>query len=131
MTSERAIEWTEPVALTALPGALAIPLLVTVPEAARLLSIGQTLAYEMTADGRLPSVRLGRSVRVPYDALRLAVENATRYGGWDGHTSTPTTTTAPRVGRHLQAGRRPVGGPLAGAPRRIRRAPMGADLRRD
>jgi len=42
-------------------GALLIP----VPEAARLLGIGETLAWDMAKRGVLPTVRLGRAVRVP------------------------------------------------------------------
>ena len=44
-------------------------LLLRIDEAARLLGIGTTLAYEMVGQGRLPHVRLGRSVRVPRAAL--------------------------------------------------------------
>jgi len=45
------------------------PLLLRVDEAARLLAIGTTLAYELVGRGDLPSIRLGRSVRVPRAAL--------------------------------------------------------------
>ena len=37
---------------------------------AELLSISKTKAYELVASGEIPSVRLGRSVRVPLKALR-------------------------------------------------------------
>jgi excisionase family DNA binding protein len=40
-------------------------LLVPVPEAARLLGIGSTHAWDLARRGILPTVRLGRSVRVP------------------------------------------------------------------
>ena len=36
------------------------PLLISVPEAARLLSIGKNLCYEMIAVGTLPSIKIGR-----------------------------------------------------------------------
>lgn len=39
-------------------------------EAAELLGIGRTRIYEMLASGELPSIRIGRSIRVPVDALR-------------------------------------------------------------
>jgi excisionase family DNA binding protein len=45
-------------------------LLIRVSEAAEMLSIARTKAYLLVQDGTLPSVRLGRSVRVPVDALR-------------------------------------------------------------
>ena len=44
-------------------------LLVTREEAAELLSIGRTKLYELMADGTLPSVRIGKSRRVPRRAL--------------------------------------------------------------
>lgn len=43
--------------------------LLTVPEAARALRIGRNLAYALVARGELPSVRLGRIIRVPRGAL--------------------------------------------------------------
>ncbi len=53
-------------------------LLLTVPEAARTLGIGTTLAYELVGRGELPHVRLGRSVRVPRAALEHWVAKNTR-----------------------------------------------------
>jgi len=44
-------------------------LLLTVEEAAGRLGIGKTLAWELVWDGVLPSVRLGRCVRIPLRAL--------------------------------------------------------------
>lgn len=46
-------------------------LLLRVDEAARLLGIGTTLAYELVGRGVLPHVRLGRAVRVPRAALEM------------------------------------------------------------
>lgn len=43
--------------------------LLTVPEAAERLSIGETMAYEWIKAGKLPSLRLGRAIRVPAQAL--------------------------------------------------------------
>jgi excisionase family DNA binding protein len=57
----------------AIPGALLIP----VPEAARLLGIGQTHAWGMVREGTLPAVRLGRAVRVPRSHIDSLVEEAT------------------------------------------------------
>ncbi len=49
------------------------PLLLAVPDAARLLGIGTTFAWELVRAGDLPSVKLGRRVLVPRAALeRLA-----------------------------------------------------------
>ena len=45
-------------------------LTMTVPEAAKLLGIGRSAAYEAAARGELASVRVGRSIRIP----RVAIE---------------------------------------------------------
>lgn len=46
-------------------------LLLKVPEVAQMLGIGRGRAYEMVAQGVIPSVKLGnKSVRVPTEALR-------------------------------------------------------------
>ena len=50
------------------------PLLLTIPEAARLLSIGRTLAYELIAAGELEVVHINRAARVPLDAVHAFVE---------------------------------------------------------
>lgn len=43
-------------------------------EAAEILGIGRTRTYEMLASGELPSIRMGRSIRVPVAALKRWVE---------------------------------------------------------
>ena len=45
-------------------------LLVTVDEAARLLSIGRTQVYKLIGSGELPSIKLFRSRRIQASALR-------------------------------------------------------------
>jgi excisionase family DNA binding protein len=50
------------------------PLLLRPREAARLLGLGRSKVYLLIASGDLPSVRIGRSVRVPYEALRSWVD---------------------------------------------------------
>ncbi len=45
------------------------PLLLSVPQAARLLGVGTTLCWEMVHSGQLASIRLGRRVLVPRVAL--------------------------------------------------------------
>jgi excisionase family DNA binding protein len=46
-----------------------LPLTLTVDEAAEVLRIGKNTAYAAVADGSLPSVRIGRVIRIPRDAL--------------------------------------------------------------
>jgi excisionase family DNA binding protein len=44
-------------------------LLLTVEETAQRLGIGRSFAWELVHRGELPSIRLGRLVRIPVDAL--------------------------------------------------------------
>lgn len=48
----------------------------TVEEAAAVLGIGRTLAFEMARAGRLPVIRLGRRILVPRAALERMLEQA-------------------------------------------------------
>ncbi len=50
------------------------PLLLTVPEAARMLGVGRTLTYELIGSGQLEVVHIGRATRVPIDAVHAFVE---------------------------------------------------------
>lgn len=45
------------------------PLLLRVDEAAEALAVSRTKVYELMASGELESVKLGRSRRVPVDAV--------------------------------------------------------------
>ena len=49
-------------------------LLLTIPEAAHMLSIGRTKAYQMAALGQIPTVHIGRCVRVPLKSLVALVD---------------------------------------------------------
>ena len=53
-------------------------LLLTVEEAARRLGIGRTLAWRLVRSGELPSVRLGRLVRVPERNLQVWLDRRCR-----------------------------------------------------
>ena len=46
------------------------PLLLRAEEVQQALGLGRSKIYEMMATGELPVVRIGRSVRVPAEALR-------------------------------------------------------------
>ena len=50
-------------------------LLVTPEEAARRLSLGRTTVYELISNGKLASVRIGRSRRVPVSSLSMFVDS--------------------------------------------------------
>jgi excisionase family DNA binding protein len=53
-------------------------LTLTVEEAAALLGISRTLAYELVARGELPCLRLGRRVVISRHALQQMVDGAER-----------------------------------------------------
>jgi excisionase family DNA binding protein len=45
-------------------------LLATAEEAAEILNVGRSTVFELMRTGRLRSVKIGRSRRISYDALR-------------------------------------------------------------
>ena len=49
---------------------LTIPRLMRIPRVARILGVSTARAYQLVRDGSLPSVHLGRQVRVDADALK-------------------------------------------------------------
>jgi excisionase family DNA binding protein len=49
-------------------------LLLKPAEVSELVGLGQSKTYELIATGEIPSVRIGRSVRVPADRLREWIE---------------------------------------------------------
>ena len=53
-------------------------LLLRIPEVARALGIARSLAYEMARDGRLPTVHIGKAVRVPRRRLEEWIEERAR-----------------------------------------------------
>lgn len=53
-------------------------LLLTVDEVAHALGLGRSKTYMLIAAGKLPSVRVGRSVRVPRAALEAWVAQQTQ-----------------------------------------------------
>ena len=70
------------------------PLLLRIEDVARQLQISRSMAYLLVQRRQLPAIRLGRSVRVPQDALVKWVrqETATAIGVADGVPDTPTNT---------------------------------------
>ena len=66
-------------------------LLVRPSEAAELLGLGRSKVYALIASGELPSVKIGKSIRVPVEELRQWVH---------GRVSAPDTIplAAERVG---------------------------------
>lgn len=56
------------------------PLAVSVPEAAKILSISTRTAWTLVRNGTFPAVRLGKRVLIPYDALQSIIASADRTG---------------------------------------------------
>lgn len=56
-------------------------ILLSVSDVARLLSIGKTKTYELIANGTIPIIRIGRSVRVPVKELDAVISHLERDGG--------------------------------------------------
>jgi len=51
---------------------------ISVPEAGRWLGIGRNAAYEAARRGDIPTIRIGRLLRVPVVALERKLEEAGR-----------------------------------------------------
>ena len=49
-------------------------ILLRVGEAAERLSVSRSKAYQLVQSGEIPSIRLGRSLRVPVEALAEVIE---------------------------------------------------------
>lgn len=68
-------------------------LAVRIPEAGELVQISRAQAYALVASGEWPSIRVGRSRRVPLDGLRQWIEREMRAGGdRTGSGDAPHTT---------------------------------------
>lgn len=52
-----------------------IPLLLTVQDLASLLRIGRNAAYQLVKDKAVRSIRVGRSIRIPREALVQFLES--------------------------------------------------------
>jgi excisionase family DNA binding protein len=53
---------------------VAEPLVYTVEQAAELLAIGRTAAYEAVRRGELPAIRIGRTLRISRHALERMLD---------------------------------------------------------
>lgn len=51
-------------------------LTINVAEAARLIGISKAHAYELIRLGRIPSIRLGHRIVIPYKALEAFLDSA-------------------------------------------------------
>lgn len=68
---------------TAATVAPALKVLVSVDEAAALLSVGRTTVYELVMRGEIPSLKLGRVRRIPVLGLQAYVDRQLGQVSWD------------------------------------------------
>lgn len=54
-----------------------LPVALTVDETAKTLHIGKALVYDLVRSGKLRSLRIGRKVRVPRNALAEYLDGST------------------------------------------------------
>ena len=57
------------------------PLLLKATEAGKLLGLGRSKVFAMVAAGELPVIRIGRSVRIPRQALERWIRDQTIEAG--------------------------------------------------
>ncbi len=50
-------------------------LLLTPQECSETIQVGRSRMYELLASGDIPSVKIGRSIRIPIDALKKWIED--------------------------------------------------------
>ena len=74
-------------------------LLLTIVDAARVLSIGRTTMYELVGAGEIDVVHIGRSARVPVGALEEFVDRQRREA-----TTVRSRKSAARAKRQLDPG---------------------------
>ena len=79
-------------------------LLLTMIEAARVLSIGRTTMYELVAAGEIDVVHIGRSARVPVAAVEEYVERQRQR-----RATVRSTTSAARAKQELDPGQPTTG----------------------
>ncbi len=65
------------------------PLLLKATEVAKLLGLGRSKVFAMVAAGELPVIRIGRSVRIPRQALERWIRDQTIEVGQRSETFIP------------------------------------------
>lgn len=84
------------------------PALLRPEEAAALLQVSRSKVYRLVADGRLPSVRLTGSVRIPRAALLELLEFATVWPDAPMETGEKRTAPVAHTGAVPEVGRASV-----------------------
>lgn len=79
--------------------------LLTIPETAKILSIGKTKAYKLAKRGTIPTVRIDKSIRVPKEALYKWIKNNTKTEGIIGNNKENNTTIPNSVRECRESGK--------------------------
>ena len=79
-------------------------LLVTIAEAATMASISRTVAYELVAAGEWPTVSIGRTRKLPVEALREWVQRRTELKTESATISTPSSASLLDSNRNSRRG---------------------------
>lgn len=53
-----------------------LPLVLSVPELAKVLGIGRNAAYALVNSGEIRSIRIGKNIRIPQSALMDFLNNS-------------------------------------------------------
>ena len=69
-------------------------------EAAELLGLGRSTVYELIASGAIPSITIGKSRRVPLEALRAWVRAQTDAGAMGRSAPVPPATASDEQPTH-------------------------------
>ena len=51
-----------------------LPLFLRVPEICEVLQIGRSTAYDLLRCGKIPSIRVGRQIRIPRESVKALLE---------------------------------------------------------
>lgn len=78
-------------------------LLLRVEEVARTLGIGRSKVYELVSRGELPTVRVGKALRVPAEALRRWIGEKSAETASDGRAACACNATRPAGGPRARA----------------------------
>jgi excisionase family DNA binding protein len=88
-------------------GSATMPLLVTIPEAARMLAIGRSTLYELIAARQLTTIHIGRATRITVEEIQAFIARRTDEPRYSVGVLTPTGVGRDR-GDHGDRGSRPA-----------------------
>ena len=76
-----------------------LPLLLDAAEAAKLLSLSRAKVFDLANNGEIPSIRIGRSMRIPRDRLVAWIDQSANEASYTTHHRLPNWA---RVDRSME-----------------------------